>query len=199
MKTREEVIGELQAIVQTDRHQWKVFAFERAIDAALTAFNRDRPLVATADCELRAGRSSYAADDCLIRYLGSDWGCIENIQPYDPRFPGALPRVHTVRKTSGMALAFTPAPTHKHIAAYGSHYDYWYAVSHVLTADDCSIANNDYDLFITRALASLMRDLIAANVTDPIQLHRGMGSLPNSATPLAAYEALMSSYQAGCL
>lgn len=197
MKTRQEVIEDLQDIVQTDRHQWKASAWPRAISAALTAFNRDRPLVATAYCTLVAGRSSYVADDCLIRYLGSDWGCLERIPAYDPRYPGALPRVNTVRKTSGMALEFVPAPTYQHIAAYGSHYDYWYAVSHVLSDDDCSIADNDYDLFMTRALASLMRDLIAANVTEPVQLHRGMGSLPNSATPLAAYEALMAAYQEG--
>lgn len=195
MKTRSEVITELQEIVQTDRQRWKVTAFPRAITAALTAFNRDRPLIASSALELRAGKAIYAADDCLIRYLGSYWG-IEDppIPTWEQLYPGSLPRVVAIRSTSGMCLQFIPAPSYKHIVLYGRHFEYLYSVGHVLTDDDCSITDDDYDAFITRALAALMRDLVASGVSEPVQIHRGMGSMPNSATPKAAYDALMQAY-----
>ena len=200
-RTRATVITDLQDIVQTDRHRWKETAFPRAITAALTAFNKDRPLTDTDEFELRTGKGHYLAPDCLIRYLGSYWGTIPDLKPYDSRYPGATPRINAVRQTSGMALAFSPAPTYKHLGAYGKHFEYWYSVGHVLSEDDCSITDDDYDLFITRALASLMRDLMAANVTDPVQLHRGMGSqavqIARENTPLATYTALMKAYQEG--
>lgn len=201
MKTRTEVIQDLQGIVQTDRHRWKDTAFPRAISAALTAFNKDRPLTATDEFELRAGKGHYLAPDCLIRYCGTYWGTIPELQPYDPRYPGATPRIHTIRKTAGMVVEFSPAPNYKHIQAYGKHFEYWYAVSHVVSDDDCSITDDDYDLFITRALAALMRDLMTANVTDPVQLHRGMGSqavqVARENTPAMVYAALMQAYQEG--
>lgn len=196
MKTRTEVMTDLHDIVQTDRQKWKVTAFPRAITAALSAFNRDRPLTATASLELRAGKAIYAADDCLIRYLGSYWGIEAPPTPtWEPLYPGALPRVVAIHSTSGMCLQFIPAPTDKHVQLYGRQFEYLYNVGHVLTDDDCSITDDDYDAFISRALAALMRDLMAAGVTEPVQMHRGMGSMPNSATPKAAYDALMQAYK----
>lgn len=199
MKTRTEVIAELKGIVQTERHVWADTAFARAISAALTAFNKDRPLVSTSAFELRAGKGSYAADDCMIRYLGSYWGMEQAFNQWDAGYPGATPRIHSMRRAGGMVLEFSPAPNWKHIAAYGQYFEYQYAVGHVLSDEDCSIHDDDYDLFLTRALAALMRDLIAANVTEPIQLHRGMGSTPTptASTPLAAYAALMEAYREG--
>jgi hypothetical protein len=196
MKTRTEVIAELQSIVQTDRQQWKVTAFPRAVSAALTAFNKDRPLTATASFELWAGKSVYAADDCMIRYLGSYWGLDQPACPtWDAAYAGALPRVIAIRTAAGMSLQFLPYPSHKHIQLHGKYFEYLYSVGHVLTDDDCSINDDDYDAFMNRALAALMRDLIASGVSEPVQLHRGMGSMPNSATPLAAYDALMTAYR----
>ncbi len=201
MKTRAEVIQDLQDIVQTDRHRWKESAFPRALTAAIMAFNRDRPLTATDVFDLREGKGHYLAPDCLIRYCGTYWGTIPELQPYDPRYPGATPRIHAIRKTAGMAIEFSPAPNYKHIHVYGSYFEYWYAVSHVLTDDDCSIVDDDYDLFITRALAALMRDLMTAQVTDPVQLHRGMGSqavqMAKENTPAATYTLLMQAYEEG--
>lgn len=198
MKTRAEVVAELQDVVQGDRQRWKVTAFPRAITAALTAFNQDRPLTATASLELRAGKALYAADDSLIRYLGSYWGKEEpTIQPWDSAYPGPLPRVMAVRSAAGMNLQFIPAPSYRHVSVYGRRFEYLYGVGHVLTDADCSIREDDYDLFFTRALAALMRDLMASGVTDPVQLHRGMGALPNSSTPVAAHAALMRAYREG--
>lgn len=203
MKTRSEVIADLQSIVQSDRYRWSDAAWARAISAALMAFNKDKPLVMTGSLTLKERKGLYAANDCLIRYLGSYWGNEPNVPQWDRAYPGALPRVMTVKTGAGMCIQFIPAPNPKHIALYGAEFEYLYAVSHVLTDDDCSVESNDYDLFITRALAALMRDLIAANVTEPIQLHRGLGggaangSSSNANTPLAAYQALMAAYKEG--
>ena len=198
LPTRTEIIQDLQDIVQTDRHRWKVTAFARAISAALTAFNKDRPLTATGNISLRAGKGLYAADDCLIRYLGSYWALEEPRTPtWSDDYHGALPRIHAIRTAHGMAIQFMPPPGAKLINLYGREFEYLYSVGHVLSDDDCSIRADDIDLFMTRALAALMKELVASNVTDPIQLHKGLGSLPNSATPLAAYEALMKAYQEG--
>lgn len=203
MKTRSEVVADLQSIVQTERYRWADTAWKRAISAALTAFNRDRPLMATAVIALKAYKGMYAADESMIRYLGTYWGLEPQVPVWDQAYPGVLPRIMTVQSITGMCLQFLPAPNGKHIALYGDQFEYLYAIAHVLTDDDCSIKDDDYDLFVTRALAALMRDLIAANVTEPVQLHRGLGAgssaagMPNSATPLAAYQALMQAYTEG--
>lgn len=198
MRTRTEVIQELQETVETDRHRWKVTAFPRAITTALNAHNKRRPLTATANLHLQAGKGIYAADECMVRYLGSYWGMDGNAIPtWCDDYPGALPRVITIHTVSGLALQFLPAPTHKLISLYGRNYEYLYTVGHVLTDDDCSIRADDYDLFFVRCLAALMQDLIASNVTDPIQMHKGLGSIPNLSTPIAARDALMAYYNDG--
>lgn len=194
--TRTSTIDHLQSIVETDRATWKSGAFTRAIDTALTAFAKARPLVQIDNITLSAGRGVYPVPADLIRHIGSDWGCLDTpLQPYDAGYPGARPRITTIRQATGMALQFSPPPTSRHISAYGNYYEFYYAVPHVLSDDDCSITDDDYPTFIIRALAALMHELVAANVTKPITLHRGVANVPSASLPSAAYAILMDAYR----
>lgn len=199
MRTRTEVVADLKSIVKTDRQKWSDVAFERAIDAALSAFADARPLTGTDSLLLVAGQRHYPVPACFIRYLGTDWIlAAASIKPWDDSFPGVTPRIFDAITPSGRVIEFSPPPSAKHLAAYGAEFVYYYSAKHVLTDDDCSIRDGDYDLFVTRALVSLMRDLMAAHVTEPVTLHRGMGAnAPTSATASVVFEKLMDAYRRG--
>lgn len=192
---RADIIEELRAIVTTDRHTWAGGAFERALKVALNAFNVDYPCTATARLILIANKPTYLLPADLVRYLGTYWGEHPRFKPWDEAYPGPLPRIYQQRNQLAPYLVFSPAPTCQQLAAHGDRFEYWYSIAHVLTDSECTIPVQEYDRFITRALAALMRDLIAANVTEPVQLHHALGSIPNSATPLAAFGALMQAYK----
>ena len=194
---RADIIDELRAIVTTDRQVWADSAFDRALKVALNAFNADYPCTATASLILIANKSAYPLPADLVRYLGTYWGEHPPFKPWDESYHGPLPRIYQQRNHLAPYLVFSPAPTCQHLGVYGDQFEYWYSIAHVLTDSECTIPAQEYDRFITRALASLMRDLIASNVTEPVQLHHGMGSIPNGATPLAAFGALMQAYKDG--
>lgn len=198
MINRAAVIEDLKAIVKTDRTKWSETAFERAVDAALSAFSDARPLTATASLLLIAGQRHYPAPADMRRYIGTDWTFAGNIRPWDDGFPGVTPRIYDVVTASGRVIEFFPAPTSKHLTAYGHEFEYYYSAKHVMTNTDSSIRDEDYDLFVTRCLISLMRDLMVAHVTDPVQMHRGMGSsTPTSATASVIFNTLMDEWKRG--
>ena len=101
-------------------------------------------------------------------------------------------------------IAFNKQISTKQFLAYGFCFRYEYALKHYLidipasnTNPDlvaCSFYEEDDELFIIRALAALMAELMSSNVTNPVQLHKGMASIPANSTPAAAYELLMKRY-----
>ncbi len=195
MKTRTEVKQELQNIVITDRQKWKANAWDKAIDAALRALSDSRPLTGDAVIRLDTKTRIYPVPECCIEYIGSDWGMEPQIQPHEAGFPGALPRVYMTNSPACKRLEFSFIPRQRHLNAYGSEFSYQYKMLHVLTDEDNTILPENEDLFFTRALAELMKMAMAANVTDPITLHKGMGNVPNEAQPTKAYDALMQAYR----
>ena len=197
MISRSAIIDQLKGILKTDRKRWADVSFERAVDAALSAFADARPLTATHSLMLTAGQRQYPAPADMQRYLGSDWTLSSPVAPWDDGFPGVTPRIYDVATASGRVIEFFPAPTAKHLAAHGVEFPYYYSAKHVLTDEVTSIREADYDLFVTRCLISLMRDLMVANVTDPVQLQRGQGGIPTASTPSVVYAALMDEYRRG--
>ena len=206
MITATAITEDLQAIVESDRHKWKTGAFSRAIKVGLRALSDSRPLMMTGTLPLVANVAVYTAPSGLIEYMGSDWGNKQAGQPWDSNFGGARPRINALMTpveddsatTYSRALHFTPAPTAKQLACWGSTFSYRYSTTHVLSDEVSSLHDSDYDLLLTRCLASLMRELMSANTTDPVQLHRGMGSVPTTGTPAAVFQALMAHYRELC-
>jgi len=194
MKTRAEITAELKSIVKSDKNRWLETAFDRAINTALFALSESRPITMDAEITLISGTRRYDVPADLLHYIGTDWGVNSDIEPWDLAFPGVVPRIFLSNTPTGRCLEFSVAPNAKHLRVYGSTFSYWYAVAHELTETVFTVRDDDYDLFITRAMAALMKELVASNVSSPIQLHRGMGSLPNSATPVTAHKELMALY-----
>ena len=186
--TRTDITTELQDTVETDRHKWKAMAWDRAINAALIALSKDRPYLQTDTVTLVDGQSLYPVPTDFIAYSGTDWGL---------SLSGARPRVVSALKgpALGKCLRFIPCPSSDVIADAGASFEYRYHCLHVLTDTETSLTDAEHDLLITRSMAALMRDLITANVTDPVQMHRGMGSVPNQASPRVAFNALMNHYR----
>ena len=200
---RDELILALRSVVETDRHKWKEAAFTRAVNSALVALGSSRPNYYDASLALVAGTSRYAAPADLLDFTGYDWG---NKQAHanNSGVTNHLvrPRVYSSSNADGKSIKFSFAPTAEYIAAWGSTFCYTYRRPHTIPADisdtdtPCTIRLEDYDLLLTRSLASLMAELLSANVTDPVQMHRGMGAtIDYSGTPAKAYLSLMAHYR----
>lgn len=198
---RSELISQLQSVVLSERQRWKrEGAWDRAVDAALRALSDCRPLTNEAEITLNAGQRNYATPECLLDYLGSEWGQEPRIEPYERHYPGPVPRVYMILTPMGRQLEFAFAPRLAHLSAYGAVFRYRYKMLHILTEEDCTVVEADRDLLFVRALAALMSELMAANVVEPIQLHQGNTaiSLPESSTPAGVYKLLMQAYREGC-
>lgn len=195
MITRSSLIESLTNIVKSDKNRWKSESFERAVSAAIVTLSRDKPLLDTAELVLIAGQRRYALPSDALAYISSDWGRDSQLEAWDTMYPGVMPRIYNERRKSGSQITFSVSPSSKHIAAYGSRFVYEYSVLHEITEELNTIATEDEELFFTAALIVLIQELVAANVSTPIQLHRGMGSTPSNSTPVATHRALVLRYK----
>lgn len=198
MITRTGLDAALRSVVETDRHQWKQESFERAINAAIRAVSETRRNHRHDTLHLVAGVREYRAPDDLINYIASDWGD-KNVVVH---LRGVVrPRIFSTIHNTQRMIEFSFPPNNPHLAAFGSEFNYHYSSLHTVPLDEldetpCTVRLEDYDLLYTWALAILMLDLVAANVTDPVQMHRGMGATVDySGTPQKAYGVLMNHYK----
>lgn len=196
---RDALEASLRGVVETDRHHWKQQSFERAINSAIHALSTNaRPNHLHDSIELEAGVREYEAPAGLISYIASDWGD-KNVAGYTDGV--VRPRIFHAQHDETRMIEFSFPPTAAHLAAFGSTFNYHYRALHTLPADindptPCTIRLEDYDLLFTWALSVLMLELMAANVTDPVQMHRGMGATVDySSTPQKAYAELQRHYK----
>jgi hypothetical protein len=172
--------------------------FSRHLDRAAEDLVRVRPRVRTAELALEADTDLYAAPVDLISFLYPLWGRAAQRQTpvYDQSHPGRLPWPSLVDGAEGAMLLLSPAPTQRQIDLLGSAYRYAYSARHVIaeSAAETSVRQADQGLVLLRAMAEAMRELAVRNVVKPIQLHRGIGSVPASGTPQALHEALMQAF-----
>lgn len=197
---RSVLIESLGSVMKTDKKRWRDGAFDRAIDGALLKLSYDRPLVLEAELSLVAGVRFYAVPADFIGFAGSDWGK-QHVKQWQPNYPGLAPRpivsqgAKTAEAPRGLRLRFTSAPSSLMLAAHGACFAYSYNTLHVLTEAECTVLDLDEDLLFTACLMQLVKELIASQVTEPVQLHRGMSDVPREATPLVAYRTLESEYK----
>ena len=196
---REDIKTELENVFQTDRHQWTIGVWDRAVNEAVRALSDDRPLHLHGDISLVAGTRCYLAEADLIAYIGSSWGdkeaaCTTGWLP-------VRPRIWSAQHHTDMMIEFSFPITNKLLSAFGSNFEYHYKALHKLATDATdtvisTIRDEDRDALFTFASAVCLRDLVSSNVTEPVQMNRGVGSaIDYTGSPKDAYKLMMNHYK----
>lgn len=172
--------------------------FKRLLNMAAVAMQAKRPRTLLGSVTLQAGQPVYPITaPNFARYKTYQWGSPQR-QPWEPCYPGALPRVSAEQQGSGWVLAFDPAPSALHIAAYGATFPFWYFASHTLgdAPENTTLQLADRPLLLLRAQAEAMRELSMRNINKPTQLRDGLTAAPRNSTPAALYQALLQEWEA---
>lgn len=164
--------------------------YERHLNNAALALSRIRRRTLVDTLNLVAGQTDYPAPAGLIATKVSNWGQ-GKLQPWEPGYR-RLPRITLFDGNAGLMINLHPAPTAGQISLFGSAYPYFYLAAHHVDDDagKTTFKAADRDVFLLFALIAAMTELAAMGVTEPIQLHRGMGSMPANGTPQALVELL---------
>jgi len=168
--------------------------FRRFLSQALPDMQLKRPLTRLGEVALLSNVPRYSLAHCpeFAGYKTHLWGtCMP--RPWEPNYPGALPRVEATRDESAWWLVLDPAPTWKHIGAFGHSLRFWYYGLHVLGAEAATttISPDDRGLLLLRAQAEAMRELAIRNAGKPVQMRDGLSGTPRNSTPAAMHETLM--------
>lgn len=175
-------------------------AFERFLANALPDMAFKRPLTRLGQVNLVESEPSYplAAYADFHSYKTHQWGSGRVLpKPWEPGYPGALPRVYAVREGAAWALVFDPAPTLLHIAALGGVFKFWYMAAHEIGSDavDTTVATQDRGLLLLRAQAEALRELAIHQSNKPVRLNDGLSGMPRNSTPAALHQALMLAFK----
>lgn len=169
----------------------------RLLAVALVGMQGKRPRTLLGTLTLTADEPSVLVTQSdFVQYKTNVWGT-RPPRPWEPCYPGALPRVQAVNSGTGWALMFDPAPTYKHIAAYGSTFKFWYFGAHSLgaTPELTTLPAADRPLLLLRAQAEAMRELSMRNINKPVALRDGYSGTPRNSTPAALYAALLEEWE----
>lgn len=174
--------------------------FERFLQQALPDMQAKRPATRLGTVVIAAnfprfavgaGNPGFAA---FKTYLWGD-GC--TIKPWDPAYPGALPRVTASFEAQQWWLMFSPAPTARQISAHGTDFDFWYYAAHAIgiLAADTTINLQDRGLLILRAQVEAMRELSIRNAAKPVAMRDGLSGQPRNSTAAALYTELLKHFE----
>lgn len=171
--------------------------FERFLRQALPDMGWKRPLTRLGQVTLTGGEPRYvlSAYSDFANYKTHLW---EKNAAYpnawEPGYPGAVPRVSSVRDGDDAWLVFDPAPSAQHIALRGATFKFYYFGVHAIGAQaaDTTVASVDRGLLQLRAQAEAMRELTIRNAGKPVQLRDGLSGTPRNSTPAALADTLMN-------
>lgn len=118
-------------------------------------------------------------------------------KPWEPSYPGAVPRVAAQWGGASWWLEFSPAPTPRQLQVWGSEFRFWYFARHVLgeAAGETTVNPGDRGLLLLRAQAEAMRELAMRNVVKPMAMRDGYSSTPRNGTPSALFESLLAEFK----
>lgn len=173
--------------------------FRRFLKVALVAMQAKRPRTLLGQVTIAADEARFPivlAD--FAQYKTHVWGS-RAPRPWDPSYPGALPRVGAAHDSAGWAIVFDPPPTAAHIATYGSAFKFWYFGTHSLGLDseaESTLAPADRPLLLLRAQAEAMREMSMRNVNKPVSLRDGFSGTPRNSTPAALFQVLLQEFEA---
>lgn len=155
-------------------------------------FKRPRTKLGSVALVADTARYSLAGYAEFAAYKTHLWGDGCKTRPWEPGYPGALPRVTAVND-GGWCLAFDPAPSAVHVAALGSSFPFWYFGLHVLGDDaaDTTVTAADRGLLLLRAQVEAMRELSVRAAAKPVQLRDGLSGVARNSTPAALHEVLL--------
>lgn len=170
--------------------------FVRFLRQALPDMGWKRPLTRLGQVTLTAGTPGYslAAYTDFQNYKTHMWEPLGVCpQPWEPGYPGVVPRVHAYRDVGGWSLGFEPAPSGAHLAVRGSTFKFYYFAQHTVGADaaETTVDAGDRGLLLLRAQAEAMLELTLRSSSKPVQLRDGLSGTPRNSTPRALHEALL--------
>lgn len=177
--------------------------FKRHLDIAALDMARARPRTLVGSITVEADVSDYDAPaDCLavkVPIWGRDQA--RTTRPWEPAWPGRLPRLALVEESGARKLWLDPAPTSAQIALLGTDYRFYYFAAHAVgeSAGDTTIVAGDRHLLLLRAGAEAMLELTKRNAHKPVQLRGDLAGVARNNTPAALYDGMMDQFhrQAG--
>lgn len=173
--------------------------FKRFLAQALPDMQFKRPVSRLASVDLLADQSRYAmpvAD--FAAYKLSEWADPRRApKPWEPGYPGPVPRIATEWDGADWWVVLDPAPTLALLACYGTQLRFWYFARHVLgeTSDETTVNELDRGLLLLRAQVEAMKELGIRNASKPVQLRDGLSGTPRNSTPAALAEQLMTEFR----
>jgi len=173
--------------------------FKRFLQQALADMQFKRPVTRLGQITLAADEGRYPIAEADFAAFKTDlWREPARLpRPWDPAYPGALPRVCAVREVDAWFVQFEPAPTAAHLAVLGSTFKFYYFATHAIgaAAADTTINPQDRGLLLVRAQAEAMLALGMRNAGKPVQLRDGLSGTPRNSTPAALHEMLMKLFK----
>ncbi|MBL8387006.1 MAG: hypothetical protein JNK17_02095 [Hydrogenophaga sp.] len=173
--------------------------FERFLQQALPDMQFKRPLSRLATVTLLTDQTRYAMPvSDFAAYKVSEWADPRRApKPWEPGYPGPVPRISTEWDGAAWWVVMDPAPTAALLACYGSSLRFWYFARHVLGAADGDTTVNvlDRGLLLLRAQVEALKEMAIRNVTKPVQMRDGLSGTPRNSTPSALAEQLLTEFR----
>lgn len=175
-------------------------AFKRFLRQSLPDMLFKRPVTRLGQVNLVADQASYslAAYTDFGIFKTHDWNTGRcSPKPWEPGYPGAVPRVSAQRDLDARHLVFSPAPTATQISAWGSTFKFWYLALHSIDADaaNTTVAPSDRGLLLLRAQVEAMRELALHQANKPVSMRDGLSGTPRNSTPAALHRELLNLFE----
>lgn len=174
-------------------------SFERFLAQALPDMQAKCPVTKLGSVTLTANFPQYPLSNALgfAAYKAQLWGDACPYKPWEPGYPGSVPRVTASYQVGQWSLMFDPAPTAKHIAAFGSSFDFWFYGVHSIgdAAIDTTVALQHRGLLLLRAQVEAMRELSIRNSGKTVSVRDGLSGVPRNSTPAALWKDLMAHFE----
>lgn len=197
----DDLVADLKASVHDAASTFKsADDWPRMLRTAASAMARKRPRTLLGSITLSAGVDTYPlpaeVSQNLDRYKTHAWANV-SVKPWEPSYPGAVPRINQEGAPGAWQLVFDPAPSVLQICTWGATFRFWYFATHTVdtTASQTTIAAADRALLLLRAQAEVMRELAMNGVNKPVQLRDGISGGARNSTPAALYEALLREWE----
>lgn len=173
--------------------------FIRFLEQALPDMQFKRPMTRLGTVALVQDVARYAMPVSDFAAMKTPlWGASTQLRPWEPGYPGAVPRVHTSWDGAAWWVELATGPTASQLAAWGADLSFWYFARHQVSdaADGTTVNPLDRGLLLLRAQVEAMRELMVRNVSKPVNMRDGFSNTPRNSTPTALYQLLLEEFRA---